>query len=36
MTKKEHLLALIPDYRSMLESFEKVRLSLVEREASSA
>jgi hypothetical protein len=36
MTKKEHLLALIPHHRPLIETFEKVRQALIEKESSEA
>lgn len=35
MTKKEHLLALIPHHRMLIESFEEIRARLVARAGSS-
>lgn len=36
MTKKEHLLALIPHFRKRLEAFVKVRQALIDKESSAA
>src|SRR3979490_3077695 len=34
MTKKEHLLALIPHHRALIETFERVRQALIEKKFS--